>query len=351
MCFSFLEPWLQWRCEWHLDMKPVTSDLSLWWNRVFPFGNHCSKKMAIVCCHSVEQNSSPKEFPWESCFSQLPGHLVSCPLLNVRSSPLPLLFRALSQALRNKGVGGGCGIHPGVNRGDIQSQGRDWGSVPGVSDQSDQGGHEGAEEVAKLTLPFERMTGKWKGQIRQECASEAGLTDALAGEGGIRRRSWAIQERKGLTEWSAMGDRKKPRSRMGRKLQVERTVSSKMKTETDFLGRRGKKAQDFILETCSPGIKCLYCDLEKVQELLKLWFHHLQNRITDAYFADEVCILHQPSACSCYINESSSDYFVSHLRKAGGKDFCRREIGREWFGAWREVSHQGNKTNTQSEGD
>lgn len=128
-----------------------------------------------------------------------------------------------------------------------------------------------------------------------------------------------------------MGDRKKPRSRIGRKLQVERTILQDENRDR-FVGKK-RKVQDFILETCSPVIKCLYCDLEKVRELLKLWFHHLKNRITDAHFADKVCILHQPSACGCCINESSSDYFVSHLRKAGGKDFCRREIGREWFGA------------------
>lgn len=47
---------------------------------------------------------------------------------------------------------------------------------------------------------------------------------------------------------------------------------------------------------CSPGVKCLHCDLKEVQGLLKLWFHHLQNRVTDTQLADEGYILYQPRA-------------------------------------------------------
>lgn len=49
--------------------------------------------------------------------------------------------------------------------------------------------------------------------------------------------------------------------------------------------------------------------------------------------ADEACMLHQPSACGGCVTDSSYDYFVTHLRKAGGKGICRRETGREWFGS------------------
>lgn len=47
---------------------------------------------------------------------------------------------------------------------------------------------------------------------------------------------------------------------------------------------------------CSPGVKCLHCNLEEVQGLFKLWFHHLQNRVTDTQLADEGYILYQPRA-------------------------------------------------------
>lgn len=86
-----------------------------------------------------------------------------------------------------------------------------------------------------------------------------------------------------------------------------------------------------------------HCDLEDIRGLFILWFHHLQNRVIDTHPADEACILHQPCACGGCINDSY-DYFVTHLKKAGGKG--RRETGR---GSGK-VSHHKNKTHTQPRG-
>lgn len=85
------------------------------------------------------------------------------------------------------------------------------------------------------------------------------------------------------------------------------------------------------------------CDLKEVRGLFTLWFHHLQNRVIDTHPADEAYILHQPGACGCCINDRY-DYFVTHLKKAGGKG--RRETGR----GLGKVSHHGNKTDTQPGG-
>lgn len=74
-------------------------------------------KIAIVCCHYAEQNSCPKEFPWEPYFSHLFGPWKGLsgfgPVVSVRSSPSLLRFRMLSQAPRNYRGRGGHGAHPG----------------------------------------------------------------------------------------------------------------------------------------------------------------------------------------------------------------------------------------------
>lgn len=65
----------------------------------------------------------------------------------------------------------------------------------------------------------------------------------------------------------------------------------------------------------------------------------------------ELFFFQASAACSCGINGSSCDYCVTHLRKASSTAICRREMGREWFGALMEGSRHGNKAETQSEGD
>lgn len=83
-----------------------------------------------------------------------------------------------------------------------------------------------------------------------------------------------------------------------------------------------------------------HCDLAEVTGFFTFWFHHRQNRVIDTHHADEAYILHQPGACGCCLNDSY-DYFVTHLKKAGGKG--RRETGR----GLGKVSHHGNKIHNQ----
>lgn len=105
-----------------------------------------------------------------------------------------------------------------------------------------------------------------------------------------------------------------------------------IKTDTDFQGR--EKHREFILETGSPGTKCLHCDLEEVKSLSKLWGHHLQNWIIDTCLADEAYVLHQRSACGCCINDRSYDILLPSTGKQEARASAEGKQGDSGLGSW-----------------
>lgn len=180
-------------------MKLVTLNLSLWWNRVFPFGTHCSKNgncLSSFCWTELQPKGISLGALLQPSSSPL-GSVCFCPVLNVRSPPTPLLFRGLFQALRNKRVTRGHGAYPGGSRGDSRTQpgkGARLCSWNGWLERSYfRGGqwvHEGEDQTEALFLLTSWQWSKG-GRWTRSVLVKPGRPPAFVGEEGSKERSGA----------------------------------------------------------------------------------------------------------------------------------------------------------------
>lgn len=192
MCLCFSEPQLQRRGEWHLDMKLVTLGLSLWWNRVFPFGNHCSKNGKSV---------------WPFCWTELQPKGISLGAL-LQPSPWPLgsvcLIFAQFWRWGHHHHPLYSGHHP---QGTEKQKGRRWTWCPsrreqrGAKDRARKShrARKGARCCSwnrRLDRPrsargsrrgghIDKLTVKQRRQMKQECVWEAGQTERICREEGL----------------------------------------------------------------------------------------------------------------------------------------------------------------------